>query len=138
LKTTTLTRSQSKLTHAEDYAEDGIQFDLGPGVDAMASPLAGLQPIHDRVLVRRIAEKRSAAPVVIAPDRSRMPSTKGVVVATGPGRTDADFVFRPTAVKPGDTIYFSPTLDTEHYGDVLKDGELILIQEADILFLVGQ
>lgn len=132
----TLTLNQFKNVKPEDYG-DGIRFDGGQQPGSLVSPLAGLQPLADRVLVRRIADAEAVS-IIVAPEVAKGPKLKGVVEAVGPGKTDEDFVFHPTVVKPGDVVYFSPTLDEFGYGDVLKDGDLILIQEADILFLVGE
>jgi chaperonin GroES len=94
-----------------------------------------LQPLHDRVLVRRSHEQGSVG-LIIVPDVSREKALRGVVVAVGPGKKDADGVFRETMVRPGDVVIFSASVNVP-YADLVEDGDLVMMAEADILGIVS-
>jgi chaperonin GroES len=85
-----------------------------------------LQPLNDRVLVRCIPEPPLSA-IIIMPDIARPDSTLGVIVAAGPGKRLADGTRLPLDVKVGDLVRWGPYNDFE-------DGDLVLIQEADIRY----
>jgi chaperonin GroES len=97
---------------------------------------ARLRPLHDRVLVRRFAEETVVGGIII-PSVAREKSLMGEVVAVGPGKKDADGVFRETMVKPGDVVVFSGSVNVP-YPDLIEDGELVMMAEADILGVVEE
>lgn len=87
----------------------------------------GFRPLNDRVLVRRT---EAPSPGLLAiPEIAQRLSKRGVVVACGPGKRSSDGHRRPLDVKPGDLIEFGRFTDFD-------DGDLLLITEADIVFIV--
>ena len=95
-------------------------------------PITGnVRPLNDRVLIRRIADSGNGSAIIALPESARVPSRRGVVVSVGPGKRGADGSRRPLAVKPGNVIYFGRYTDYD-------DGELLLIQEADIVGVVEE
>ena len=67
-------------------------------------------PLDDRIIVRRFDESTTTQQVTHF--RSRTPPEaldRGVVIAVGAGRLDADDQYRPLAVKAGDTVVFGRT-----------------------------
>lgn len=91
-----------------------------------------LQPIQDRVLVRRFPEGRVSDGGIHIPDVGREKALKGLVIAVGPGKEDGDGVLWKTQLKPGQVVLFTKSVDMP-YGDLLHDGDYIMMREADVL-----
>ena len=91
------------------------------------------QPLHDRILVRRIeSEERTPAGIII-PDTAREKPMEGQVVAAGPGARTEEGRLMPIGVKVGERVLFGKWSGTE----VKMDGEeLIILKEADVLGVV--
>ena len=88
------------------------------------------RPLHDRVLVRRVAEEGKTAGGIIIPDTAKEKPMEGEVVAVGPGATGDDGKVRPLSVKAGDRVLFGKWSGTE----VKLDGqELLIMKESDIM-----
>jgi chaperonin GroES len=91
------------------------------------------RPLHDRVVVRRIAADERTAGGVIIPDTAKEKPQQGEVLATGPGKRDATGKLVALGVKEGDAILFGKRSGTE----VKIDGEdLLIMKEDDILGVV--
>ena len=92
------------------------------------------RPLHDRVLVRRVAQEEKTSGGIIIPDTAKEKPMEGEVVAVGDGARTEDGKIQPMAVKAGDRILFGKWSGTE----VKIDGEdLIIMKESDILGIVG-
>lgn len=92
-----------------------------------------LQPLHDRVLVRRIEQDEKTAGGIIIPDTAKEKPQQGEVLAVGPGARDDSGKAIPMAVKAGDTILFGKWSGTE----VKLDGEeLLVMKESDIIGII--
>lgn len=91
-----------------------------------------IRPLHDRVIVRRIAEEEKTKGGIIIPDTAKEKPQEGKVVAVGPGRQEDGKVI-PLGVKAGDKILFGKYSGTE----IKLDGEEHLImREDDILGVI--
>lgn len=91
------------------------------------------RPLHDRVLVRRIAETEKTAGGIIIPDTAKEKPQEGEVVAVGTGARGDDNEIVPMDVKAGDRILFGKWSGTE----VTVNGEdLLIMKESDILGVV--
>ena len=64
------------------------------------------RPLHDRVLVRRVAAEEKTAGGIIIPDTAKEKPQEGEVVAVGPGTLNDKGGLRPLDVKAGDRILF--------------------------------
>ena len=98
----------------------------------MAKSGSGLnvRPLHDRILVRRMAEEEKTAGGLIIPDTAKEKPQRGEVVATGKGRILEDGKVMPLEVKVGDKVLFSKYGGT----DLKLDGqEFLMIKEEDVL-----
>ena len=94
------------------------------------------RPLHDRVLVRRVAAEEKTAGGIIIPDTAKEKPQEGEVVAVGPGTLDDKGGLRPLDVKAGDRILFGKWSGTEVK---LDNEELLIMKESDIMgVLEGQ
>lgn len=91
------------------------------------------RPLHDRVVVERVAEDTKTAGGIIIPDTATEKPSEGLVVAVGPGvRVDGEFV--SLDVKKGDRVLFGKWGGTE----VKIDGkDLLIMKESDIMGVIG-
>ncbi len=91
------------------------------------------RPLHDRVLVRRIAVDEKTAGGIIIPDTAQEKPQEGEVVAIGAGAKAEDGSVTPLDVRVGDTILFGKWSGTE----IRIDGEdLLIMKESDILGVI--
>jgi chaperonin GroES len=92
------------------------------------------KPLHDRVLVKRIASDEKTKGGLIIPDTAKEKPAEGEVIAVGEGaRKDSGELIAPS-VKAGDRILFGKWSGTE----VTIDGvEMLIMKESDILGLMG-
>ena len=92
------------------------------------------RPLHDRVVVRRLAQEEKTAGGIIIPDTAKEKPQEGEVVAVGPGARGDDGKLNPLDVKAGDRVLFGKWSGTE----VKVDGEdLMIMKESDIMGVVG-
>jgi chaperonin GroES len=91
------------------------------------------QPLHDRVVVRRLAAEEKTAGGIIIPDTAQEKPMEGEVIAAGPGARDEKGNVVALEVKAGDRILFGKWSGTE----VKLDGEeLLIMKESDIMGVV--
>jgi chaperonin GroES len=96
----------------------------------MARAELNVRPLHDRILVRRMAEEEKTAGGIIIPDTAKEKPQRGEVVATGKGRVTEDGKTLSLEVKVGDKILFSKYSGTELK---LDGAEYLMMREEDIL-----
>ena len=65
-----------------------------------------LRPLHDRVVVRRIDDPGPPPGAIIVPDSAKAKPQRGIVIAAGSGKSNADGRRVPLDVKAGDTVLF--------------------------------
>ncbi len=63
-------------------------------------------PLHDRILIRRIEEKETVKGGIIIPDTAKEKPLEGEVIAAGNGKKTEDGKVIPLDVKAGDRILF--------------------------------
>ena len=91
------------------------------------------QPLHDRILVRRIDAEEKTAGGIIIPDTAKEKPMEGEVVAAGPGARNDRGERVALDVAVGDRILFGKWSGTE----VMVDGEeLIVMKESDVMGVV--
>jgi len=88
-----------------------------------------IEPLHDRVLVKRIEEPYKGRIQLICHEKSRFAK----VLAVGPGRW-IDGEFARTACKPGDVVLL-PGIAAK-FPD-WEERDTILVQEQDVGAIVG-
>ena len=91
------------------------------------------RPLHDRVVVKRLAEDTKSAGGIIIPDSAAEKPMQGEVIAVGPGARDDNGKLIEIGVKVGETVLFGKWSGTE----VKLDGnELLIMKESDIMGVV--
>ena len=91
------------------------------------------RPLHDRILVKRIAEEEKTKGGIIIPDSAKEKPVEGKVVAVGNGKKLEDGKVQNLDVKAGDRILFGKYSGTE----IKIDGdEHLILREEDVLGVV--
>jgi len=92
------------------------------------------RPLHDRVVVQRVAEETKSAGGIIIPGAAQEKPSEGKVVSVGPGTRNDDGSFNKLDVKKGDRVLFGKWGGTE----VTIDGkDLLIMKESDIMGVIG-
>jgi chaperonin GroES len=92
-----------------------------------------IQPLHDRVIVRRIDEGEQVRGGIIIPDSAKEKPQEGEVIAAGLGKYKEDGTRQALDVRPGDRVLFG-----KYGGSEIKvDGEdLLMMREDEILGVI--
>jgi chaperonin GroES len=91
-----------------------------------------LRPLRDRVLIKRVEEKKTTRGGIIIPDTAKEKPQEGLVIAVGAGRVDKRGEIVPLDVKVGDRILFGKYSGTE----VRIEEQDCLIIGADDIFVI--
>jgi chaperonin GroES len=89
-----------------------------------------VQPLYDRILVKRSEEETKTAKGLFLPETAKEKPLVGVVLAVGQGRLGDDGKIKPLAVKEGDRVMFGRYSGTE----IKVDGEERLVLREDEIF----
>ena len=93
------------------------------------------RPLHDRVVVKRVAEEEKTKGGIIIPDTAKEKPMEGEVVSVGPGARDEKGTLVAPDVKAGDRILFGKWSGTE----IKLDGdELLIMKESDIMGVLDE
>ena len=89
-----------------------------------------LEPLDDRVVVRRLEAEEKTAGGILLPDMAKEKPQRGEIVATGPGKMLENGKRAAMEVRVGDTVLFG-----KYSGSEVKvhGEELIIMRESDIL-----
>ncbi len=92
-----------------------------------------IRPLHDRILVKRLAEQDRTAGGLYIPDTAKEKPIEAEVVAVGNGKFLEDGTVRKLEVKAGDKVLFG-----KYSGSVVKLGgeEHLILREDDILAVI--
>lgn len=91
-------------------------------------------PLHDRIIVKRVAEETVTAGGIVLPGSAAEKPSQGEVVAVGTGKPLDNGTVRALQVKVGDKVLFG-----KYSGNEVKiDGEeVIVMREDDIMAILG-
>jgi len=93
-----------------------------------------IQPLHDRIFIRKQAEVTQTEGGILLPDMIKQEPMEGVVVAVGPGAFVKGERVEPV-VKVGDRVLFGKWT----IKDVEVDGEeLAIMKEGDIVGILKE
>jgi chaperonin GroES len=91
-----------------------------------------VQPLYDRILLKRVEEKEQKKGGIIIPDTAKEKPMEGKVIAVGAGRIEkGDRI--PLEVKVGDTVLFGKYAGTEIKID---DKEHVILREDEVLGII--
>ena len=92
-----------------------------------------IQPLHDRVIVKRIDEGEQVRGGIIIPDSAKEKPQEGEVIAVGLGKYKEDGMRQALDVKAGDRVLFGKYSSS----DIKVDGEeLLIMREDEILGII--
>ena len=94
-----------------------------------------IQPLHDRIIVKRLPEEEKTSGGIIIPDTAKEKPHRGKVLSTGQGRTTDEGKKLPLEVKKGDEVLFGKYSGTEFK---MGEEELLMMREEDIYGVVKQ
>jgi chaperonin GroES len=94
-----------------------------------------LQPLGNRVLVRRLAAEEKLKGGIILPDTAKKKQEQAEVVALGSGKKDKNGALIPIPVKVGDIILMEKYSGQEV---TLEDEEYVILRADDIIAIVEQ
>jgi chaperonin GroES len=92
-----------------------------------------INPLHDRVVVKRIEEQETVKGGIIIPDTAKEKPQEGLVIAVGNGKRTDDGKIVPLDVKVGDRILFGKYSGSEIK---LDEEEFLIIREEEILGVI--
>lgn len=90
-----------------------------------------IRPLHDRVIIQRIEENKTAGGIVI-PETAGDKPQRGKVLAAGPGKYE-NGQLRKMDVKVGDEVLFGKYSGTEVK---VAGKDLLVMREEDIMGIV--
>ena len=93
----------------------------------------GIQPLGDRVLVKRLEAEEKTKGGIVLPDTVKEKPQKGEVVAVGKGKVLESGKVEALEVKKGDKILFGKYSGNEI---TYKDEEYLIMREEDILAIL--
>ncbi len=100
----------------------------------MAKTKTRIQPLQDRILVKRLDADEEQIGGIIIPDSAKEKPHEGEVIAVGPGKVTDDGKRQAPEVNEGDKILFAKYAGTE----VKSEGEEYLImREDDVLAVIN-
>jgi len=91
-----------------------------------------IRPLHDNILVKRLAAEEKTAGGIIIPGNSQEKPNRGEVIAVGTGKKDESGKAITLDVQKGDVVLFS------QYGgsEVTINGEDLIIMKEDSVLAV--
>src|SRR4029078_7827848 len=92
------------------------------------------RPLHDRVVVRRIAADQKTRGGIIIPDTAQEKPQEGEVVAVGPGGRDEAGKLIKMDLKAGDRVLFGKWSGTEVE---LAGEDLLIMKESDVMGVIA-
>ncbi len=92
-----------------------------------------IRPLHDRILVKRMAEQERTAGGLYIPDSAKEKPIEAEVIAVGNGKILEDGTVRKLEVKAGDKVLFG-----KYSGSEVKIGgeEHLILREDDVLGII--
>lgn len=89
-----------------------------------------VQPLYDRILVKRVEEEVRSKGGLFLPETAKEKPSEGIVLAVGQGRVSDNGEVKPLQVKKGDRVAFG-----RYAGNEIKvNGEELLILREDEVF----
>lgn len=92
-----------------------------------------IQPLHDKVVVKRLEETEEVRGGIIIPDTAKEKPQRGKVVSVGQGKRTEDGSRIPMTLREGNQVLF-----TKYGGNEVKigDQEYLILSEDEILAII--
>lgn len=94
-----------------------------------------LNPLHDRVVVKRIDAETKTATGLIIPDNVAEKPDQGVVLAVGPGKYTAEGTVIPMSVTVNDRVLFGKSAGQSVK---IKGEEVLILTEEEIYAVIEE
>ena len=93
-----------------------------------------IRPLHDRILIRRVAEEETVRGGIIIPDSAKEKPQEGEVIAVGNGKILENGQRVPLDVKEGNRILFG-----KYAGSDIKfeEQEYLILREDEVLGILA-
>lgn len=94
-----------------------------------------LNPLHDRVVVKRVNADKQTAGGIIIPDNVGEKPDQGIVLAVGQGRRTSEGTLVPVSLKENDKVLFG-----KFAGQAVKiqGQELLILSEEEIYAVIEE
>ncbi len=92
-----------------------------------------VQPLSDRILVKRIEAEEKTAGGIVVPDTAKEKPKEGKVISIGTGKVDDKGAKIPFNVKAGDRVLFESYAGTEVK---IEGEEHLIMREDDVLGII--
>ena len=93
-----------------------------------------IRPLHDRIVVTRVAEQEVGRGGIIIPDTAKEKPQEGMVVAVGNGKVTEDGKRVALDVQGGDRILFGKYSGNEV---TIDDVEYVIMREEDVIAVLA-
>lgn len=91
-----------------------------------------LQPLSDRVLLRRLPKEESVGSILL-PENAQQKQEQAEVIAIGPGKLDKQGAHQPMPVQPGQKV-----LIEKYSGQEVKldDQDFVMVRASEIIAII--
>ena len=94
-----------------------------------------LNPLHDRVVVKRIEADTKTASGIFIPDNAQEKPDQGVILAVGPGKRNAEGGVIPMSVNVNDKVLFGKFAGQQVK---IKGEEVLILNEEEIYAVIEE
>ena len=94
-----------------------------------------LNPLHDRVVVKRVNAETKTASGLFIPDNAAEKPDQGIVVAVGPGKRNSEGAVIPMSVSVDDKVLFGKFAGQQVK---IKGEEVLILTEEEIYAVIEE
>lgn len=94
-----------------------------------------LNPLHDRVVVRRISADTKTTSGIFIPDNAQEKPDQGVILAVGPGKRNTEGSVIPMSVNVNDKVLFGKFAGQSVK---IKGEEVLILNEEEIYAVIEE
>ena len=95
----------------------------------------GIQPLADRIVVRRHSAEATTAGGILLPDTAQNKPQRGVILAVGPGKMSDDGSRQAPSLKVGDEVLFTSWAGDAHE-ERADRSEVLIMREGEVLAVI--
>jgi chaperonin GroES len=94
-----------------------------------------LKPLHDFVLIEPLEQETTLASGIVLPESAKEKPQRGIILATGPGKSSENGMVKPLSVKTGEKVMYKKWGGTEVK---VENKNLLLMREEDIIAVIKE